>query len=98
MFRMSYSGTLARLKEIFGDSSIPSLLWQKKPLQLAAMLNMDKRLYEPTNEEYWSTNKYVSASYKALEKEIISFSKFLELMREIGLDGYEVLDNMRETD
>jgi len=98
VFRMSYSGTLARLKEIFGASSIPSLLWQKKPVQLATMLNMDKRLYEPTNEKYWSTNKYVSAAYKALEKERISFSKFLELMREIGLDGYEVLDNMRETD
>jgi len=73
-------------------------LWDKKPLQLAEMLNMDKRLYEPSGEKYWSNTKYVSAAFRALEKERISFSRFLELMKDIGLNGYDVLENMKESD
>ena len=94
MFRMSYKGTLLRLKEIFGSRVVPEMLWDKKPLILAELFNMDEQLYKPTNEKYWSTNKYISTAYKALHKEKISFSKFLELMKEIGLNGYDVLENI----
>ena len=96
MFRMSYKATLERLKEVFGQKAIPQSLWNKKPLQLAEMLNMDRRLYEPSEEKYWSNSKYVSTAFRALKKERISFSRFLELMKEIGLDGYDVLENMKE--
>ncbi len=98
MFRMSYKATLKRLTEVFGRKAIPLTLWDKKPLQLAEMLNMDKRLYEPSGEKYWSNTKYVSAAFRALEKERISFSRFLELMKDIGLNGYDVLENMKERD
>ena len=98
MFRMSYKATLKRLTEVFGRKAIPLTLWDKKPLQLAEMLNMDKRLYEPSGEKYWSNTKYVSTAFRALEKERISFSRFLELMKDIGLNGYDVLENMKESD
>lgn len=98
MFRMSYKATLERLKEVFGQRAVPQSLWDKKPLQLAEMLNMDRRLYEPSGEKYWSNSKYVSTAFRALEEERISFSRFLELMKEIGLDGYDVLENMKNSD
>jgi len=98
MFRMSYKATLKRLTEVFGRKAIPLTLWDKKPLQLAEMLNMDKRLYEPSGEKYWSNTKYVSTAFRVLEKERISFSRFLELMKDIGLNGYDVLENMKESD
>jgi Zn-dependent peptidase ImmA (M78 family) len=98
MFRMSYKATLKRLTEVFGRKAIPLTLWDKKPLQLAEMLNMDKRLYEPSGEKYWSNTKYVSTAFRALEKGRISFSRFLELMKDIGLNGYDVLENMKESD
>ena len=98
IFRMSYKATLKRLTEVFGRKAIPLTLWDKKPLQLAEMLNMDKRLYEPSGEKYWSNTKYVSTAFKALERERISFSRFLELMKDIGLNGYDVLENMKESD
>ena len=98
MFRMSYKATLKRLTEVFGRKAIPLTLWDKKPLQLAEMLNMDKRLYEPSGEKYWSNTKYVSTAFKALVRERISFSRFLELMKDIGLNGYDVLENMKESD
>lgn len=98
MFRMSYKATLKRLTEVFGRKAIPLTLWDKKPLQLAEMLNMDKRLYEPSGEKYWSNTKYVSTAFRALEKGRISFSRFLELMKDIGLNGYDVLENMKERD
>lgn len=98
IFRMSYKATLKRLTEVFGRKAIPLTLWDKKPLQLAEMLNMDKRLYEPSGEKYWSNTKYVSTAFRALEKGRISFSRFLELMKDIGLNGYDVLENMKESD
>lgn len=98
MFRMSYKGTLSKLKEMYGSWSVPKYLWDKKPLYLAEMLNMDEKLYLPTKEKYWSTNKFVSIAFKALDKDKISFSKFLELVRDIGLDGYDVLENMKGKD
>jgi len=49
MFRMSYKATLKRLTEVFGRKAIPLTLWDKKPLQLAEMLNMDKKTKKKAN-------------------------------------------------
>jgi hypothetical protein len=40
----------------------------------------------------------MTLAYKALEEEKISVGKFLELLKIIGIDGYEVIDKLKGYD
>lgn len=97
-FRISFQAALVRMKQVMNKKKIPEKLLNASPKHTAKLFNLSGELYESTREKYWTSTKYMTLAYKALEEEKISVGKFLELLKIIGIDGYEVIDKLKGYD
>lgn len=97
-FRISFHAALVRTAQVMNKKKIPHKLMESSPRYAAKLFNLSEELYEGTEEKYWTSTKYMTLAYKALEKEKISVGKFLELLEIIGKDGYEVIEKLKRYD
>lgn len=95
-FHVSYEVAYIRACNVFGNRFIPDWLKKIKVTEVAKTFEMDLSLYEPTEEKYMSERLYVEKTVDAYKKHKISMGKFLSLAKDIGLDGYEILDKIRD--
>jgi Zn-dependent peptidase ImmA (M78 family) len=95
-FRVSYEAAFNRAREIFGKRIVPEALRSIRVGETAKAFGFSLELYIPTEESYMSENLYVDRILRAYKDQKISMGKFLSLANDIGLDGYEILDKIRE--
>ena len=95
-FRVSYEAAFNRAHEIFGKGMVPEALRNIRVIETAKVFGFSLELYVPTKEHYMSEKLYVDKILRAYKDQKISMGKFLSLANDIGLDGYKILDRIRE--
>lgn len=95
-FRVSYEAAFNRAREIFGKRMVSEALRNIQVRKTAKVFGFSLDLYIPTEERYMSEKLYVEKILRAYGAQKISMGKFLSLANDIGLDGYEILDKIRE--
>lgn len=95
-FRVSYEAAFIRARDIFGRKKIPETLGNVQVKAMAKVFGFSLELYTPTEEKYMSDKSYVDKLLRVYKDRKISMGKFLSFANDIGLDGYELLDKIRE--
>lgn len=84
-FNVSHQVMLIRLQQLDRITGQQAEEWKAGIIRTAREIGYDTRLYKPTGD-YWVMSNYAEKARDALERDLISWGKYEELLLEAGLE------------